>query len=151
MSTTFCQHPDCNITLTKNQKLYCSKSCATKINNSGLRRHGKPNNICPVCGTMTKRSTTKYCSSKCFSSTKKHTKEQLKASNAENQARYRAKGYRTLAPGANKEIIKEFYKNCPEGYEVDHIVPLSKGGLHHEDNLQYLTVLENRKKNNRLS
>ena len=36
---------------------------------------------------------------------------------------------------------------CPKGYEVDHIVALAVGGSHHQDNLQYLPILENRKKN----
>ena len=35
-------------------------------------------------------------------------------------------------------------------YEVDHIIPISKGGLHHEDNLQYLTIAENRRKSDKL-
>jgi len=54
------------------------------------------------------------------------------------------------APDADKDKIKQIYLNCPDGYEVDHIIPLSKGGKHHEDNLQYLTLSENRKKNNRI-
>jgi 5-methylcytosine-specific restriction endonuclease McrA len=36
---------------------------------------------------------------------------------------------------------------CPEGYEVDHIIALSKDGPHHQDNLQYLPAMKNRKKN----
>lgn len=42
---------------------------------------------------------------------------------------------------ANREIIKEIYKNCPQGYDVDHIIPLQGqlvSGLHIETNLQYL-------------
>ena len=31
-------------------------------------------------------------------------------------------------------------------YEVDHIIPICKGGLHHPDNLQVLTREENRQK-----
>lgn len=51
---------------------------------------------------------------------------------------------------ADKVKLKEFYQNCPEGYEVDHIIPLSRGGLHHPDNLQYLTREQNRSKSNKI-
>ena len=38
--------------------------------------------------------------------------------------------------------------SCETGlpHEVDHIIPICKGGLHHPDNLQILTMEENRKK-----
>ncbi len=45
-----------------------------------------------------------------------------------------------------KKLIGRFYLNCPEGYEIDHIIPLSKGGKHILSNLQYLTKEENRYK-----
>lgn len=35
------------------------------------------------------------------------------------------------------------------GFEVDHIKPLSKGGLHHEDNLQLLPKYLNGSKSNK--
>lgn len=47
--------------------------------------------------------------------------------------------------------IKDFYINCPEGMTVDHIYPLQGeyiSGLHHPDNLQYLTKSENCSKQN---
>ena len=45
-----------------------------------------------------------------------------------------------------KKLIGNFYKNCPEGYEVDHIIPISRGGKHILSNLQYLTRVENSRK-----
>jgi len=49
-----------------------------------------------------------------------------------------------------------FYAECARltadtgvPHEVDHIIPICKGGLHHPDNLQILTMEENRKKGGR--
>ena len=52
---------------------------------------------------------------------------------------------------ANLKKIMEIYVNRPEGYHVDHIIPLrgkTVSGLHVESNLQYLPALENMKKHN---
>ena len=75
-----------------------------------------------------------------------------------------------LSPPVNKNIelikawnaeinqkINVFYKEAVRlsektgiPHEVDHIIPISKGGKHHENNLQILTAIENRKKYNKL-
>ena len=67
-------------------------------------------------------------------------------------AKYRAIKLQATLEGFDQEI-KEIYKNCPEGYEVDHIMPLQGieiRGLHVPWNLQYLTVRENRMKSNKI-
>lgn len=52
----------------------------------------------------------------------------------------------------DQEGIRDFYEKCPEGYHVDHIIPL-KGkkvsGLHVLANLQYLPAEENLRKGNK--
>jgi 5-methylcytosine-specific restriction endonuclease McrA len=55
---------------------------------------------------------------------------------------------------ADLQKIKEFYKNCPPGLTVDHIIPLcgkEVSGLHVHTNLQYLTLRENSRKSNKWS
>lgn len=55
-------------------------------------------------------------------------------------------------PWANLEVIAKMYSACPEGHEVDHIVPINNKlvcGLHVENNLQYLLSSENRSKSNK--
>ena len=134
----------CN-TNTTNPK-FCSKSCSAIYHNSRRPLPERP--ACQICGTRTKSNKSKFCSHQC-SAKSRFSDSNAKLSNRLRQARWRAKGYRKLHPSANSKTINEIYKNCPEGYEVDHIVPLSLGGWHHEDNLQYLTIIENRRKSNR--
>jgi hypothetical protein len=50
---------------------------------------------------------------------------------------------------ANLSLINRIYKNCPKGYHVDHMVPISKGGLHYESNLCYLPAKINESKNSK--
>lgn len=71
--------------------------------------------------------------------------------NAKTRA-YQAKKAMALPAWADLRGISKFYQECPEGYEVDHIIPLAGRyvcGLHTLENLQYLTISENRRKSNK--
>ena len=53
---------------------------------------------------------------------------------------------------ADDLVINMIYQDCPEGYEVDHIIPLqgeNVSGLHVALNLQYLTPIQNQQKGNK--
>jgi len=150
----------CNKEMTsKWQKKFCSTSCAASNNNKGVRRHSKPESpysmvkSCKTCGEITARP--KYCSDECNPRKLKLTPEQkiLRKKSMQNEAwhRYMAKRKNQTPPDINIKELQQFYLNCPKGYEVDHIIPISKGGLHCISNLQYLTVSENRKKSNKIN
>lgn len=69
-------------------------------------------------------------------------------------ANERAVRLQRLPAWANKDLIKEFYLNCPDGYHVDHIIPLrgkTVSGLHVIENLQYLPAVENISKGNKFN
>ena len=64
----------------------------------------------------------------------------------------RARKRNALPDWADIKAMRDFYERCPPGMEVDHVVPFNGKnvcGLHVLENLQYLTVSENRRKCNR--
>lgn len=65
-----------------------------------------------------------------------------------NAVRYRAWKLNQIPPDANIELIQFYYTVATTlaDYQVDHIKPLYKGGLHHEDNLQLLESSLNQQK-----
>lgn len=67
-------------------------------------------------------------------------------------SRHRALILQRTAKWADREAIKEVYKNCPDGMVVDHVIPLRGkfvSGLHVEKNLQYLLFKDNAIKGNK--
>lgn len=79
------------------------------------------------------------------------TRKGMLTSRAKTNRRHAAKLKRTPV-WADQRAIKKVYLNCPNGYEVDHIIPLQGrivSGLHVENNLQYLTKAENASKSNK--
>ena len=78
--------------------------------------------------------------------------EQHKAEYITRAIQYKTR--RTLAtpPWANLQEIKRIYDECPEGYHVDHIIPLQGelvSGLHVENNLRAIPALDNLRKHNK--
>jgi hypothetical protein len=67
-----------------------------------------------------------------------------------NDAKRRARETGAFSIEANQDIIKVIYRNCPLDYHVDHIIPISKGGLHHENNLCYLPAALNQAKRDKM-
>lgn len=59
---------------------------------------------------------------------------------------YRARKRNAIPSDADLGLIKRIYEHSPTGYDVDHIIALANSGLHHQDNLQYLPLSENRRK-----
>lgn len=156
-----CEHPNCD---NESEKRFCSIFCARSYSSiinrekrnknisAGMKRYissggeifgGKKNRPNPK---KISESLKKYYKVNRHKSFKNRSKDELVALNREAVHRSRAKKNGLLPISANIEKIKEIYMNCPVGYEVDHIIPFARGGFHHEDNLQYLTVEENRRK-----
>tara|TARA_Y100000310_G_scaffold342024_1_gene443386 strand:- start:1391 stop:1870 length:480 start_codon:yes stop_codon:yes gene_type:complete len=77
---------------------------------------------------------------------REYYKDKYKARNGIN-----AKRLRERQVYDDKKEIAEFYRNCPEDFHVDHIIPLNGrnvSGLHTIGNLQYLSAGENLRKSN---
>lgn len=69
-----------------------------------------------------------------------------------NNSNYRCVKLQRTTAWSELELIAEFYKNCPDGYHVDHVIPLQGelvSGLHVLANLQYLPASENCSKGNK--
>jgi hypothetical protein len=65
-------------------------------------------------------------------------------------AKRRARKSGAISSDSDLELIAKIYSQCPEGYHVDHIIPLSKNGSHHQDNLCYLKRADNLHKKDKL-
>ena len=72
------------------------------------------------------------------------------------QAKRRALKKQAILPTTDFELIKNIYKQREatikergEQYQVDHIIPLTIGGAHHQDNMRVITAKENMEKNDK--
>lgn len=80
-----------------------------------------------------------------YHANKEYYKEHKRKHFQQNKYEYYARGAKRrikerihLSDYANISLITQIYENCPEGYHVDHMIPLANGGVHYESNLCYL-------------
>ena len=121
----------------KNKKI--SESVKAHYEKNGHHRKGKT-------GTQLHDDETKKKISESLKGKRRTTEKQRKARNKANVYAYRARKYNAIVESTDLQLIKKIYENCPDGYHVDHIQALAVGGLHHQDNLQYLEISENCRK-----
>lgn len=77
----------------------------------------------------------------------------VKAYTRARRAFIRDRKRKTLLSKTHRTTLTQIYRDCPENWHVDHIVPLSHplvSGLHVPWNLQYLPASENISKSNKL-
>lgn len=121
----------------------CNTYCDTHY--ARFKRHGDPLFINPKCNRDGKY--------------KDRHKKYQKVWREKNWPKYlaylKAKKRRfkqATPPWSETDLIKEFYLKCPEGFHVDHIIPLNGknvSGLHVLSNLQYLPAKKNLQKSNK--
>lgn len=141
----------------RDTKLFCSRSCGAKfVNRQRSSAREVPGRYmlkpCKVCSKEHRNAM--YCSAKCAGARSPEqraiTAEKHRVKNLAGVRRYQAKLLGQTPNDADHHQIKEIYAHCPDGYEVDHVIPISKGGLHHQQNLQYLPLVDNRRKGSKM-
>lgn len=111
-----------------------------------FERHGDPLFINPKCNRNQK-----WTKERAYANTAKWKKTNKKVYNAYLSAAKKQTAQAT-PKWLNRKLLKEFHKNCPDGYQVDHIIPITNKdvcGLNVPWNLQYLTAFDNNSKNNK--
>lgn len=108
-------------------------------------------NQCKKCDSNRSKEYRELHTTECLERSRLHYTNN-KASYLARNASRRALKLKATPIWADLEKIKEIYRTCPEGYHVDHIIPLQGeyvSGLHVEYNLQHLSATENRQKSNK--
>ena len=80
------------------------------------------------------------------------TREQGRKNLVKHIARAEKYGVDTVRSGSLEyKACVEFCRQCPEGFDVDHTIPMVEGGANRLNNLRYLTTKENRSLGGKMS
>jgi hypothetical protein len=134
---------------------FCSSNCNHLRKQTILRDNKDTNVICKNCNNafVAQKLGVRFCSISCNNS---HWFRNNKSKHNHKEAKRRAKKLNATPSWLSKQDwtkINELYDSCPNGFHVDHIVPLQGkevSGLHVPWNLQYLSARENIIKGNRV-
>jgi len=116
-------------------------------------------NKCSICGSTIKVLGTGHDGSCiiCKRSDHQEYKKRTRPKQNAHSAKRRATKLNQTPPDADFDKIEKIYeeakrleKETGEPYHVDHKIPLSKGGQHHQDNLRPIPAEENLRKGARI-
>ena len=128
----------------KNTKWLCACDCGNTKSVLGMNlRKG----MTTSCGCTQKEKASKSLCEMNF----KHGLSRTKAYKTHYATKHMVAKRKQMPAWADEQKIKDIYANKPNGYHVDHIIPLQGklvSGLHVDNNLQYLTPSENCSKQN---
>jgi hypothetical protein len=128
----------------KNTRWICACDCGNTKSILGMNfRKG----MTTSCGCLQKEKSSKVLYDMNF----KHGMSRTRQYKTHYATKHMVAKRKQMPSWADEQKIKDIYANRPDGYHVDHIVPLQGDfvcGLHVENNLQYLTAKENISKRN---
>ncbi len=136
------------------ERYVCNKSCSPCTIKSGLEKLNNEELMKPY---RTKEKKKKKLDNWRQENYEKYKEQWGRYPEKNNmRASKRRASLRNQTPDLTQEQVKEIltiYEECSRisnetgiPHEVDHIIPICKGGLHHPNNLQILTMKENRSK-----
>ncbi len=131
----------------------CDK--VTSIDEFGISniKYYKLQHICKLCDNLKRKEYYKNNTEKCNKASKEYYSLNKPYFIARN-ARRRASEKNATPYWSETEEIQKFYDNRPEGYHVDHWIPLindSVCGLHVLANLRYMVAKDNMSKSNKFN
>lgn len=139
---------------------HCKSCNISKPEFEFYKRSNNLNNThskCIVCFKAASKKLRQNTPKRCLEYQKKWRKTSSgRLHGRKKQSEWRARKNQAIPKWLTKEQkkqIQEIYNSCPEGYQVDHIIPLrgiNVKGLHVPWNLQHLSAQENRKKHNKV-